>query len=147
MHTMKGGCHCGNLRVTAELTALPAAYCPRICDCEFCRKHAAAYVSDPQGSLLIRVDDERAVARYRQGNGLAEMLLCANCGVLIGAVFQDERALYGVVNARVLDGWQDFGARQVVSPKTLSGEQKVSRWQQLWFADVKIDSAAIGPPP
>jgi len=138
MHTMKGGCHCGNLRVTANLTSLPAAYRPRACDCDFCRKHAAAYVSDPQGSLLIRVDDERAVARYRQGNGLAEMLLCANCGVLIGAVYRDEGALYGVVNAKVLDGWQDFGAAQVASPKTLSAEQKVSRWQGIWFSNVTI---------
>jgi hypothetical protein len=138
MHTVKGGCHCGNLRVTADLTGPPAAYRPRACDCDFCRTHAAAYVSDPRGSLLVRVGDERAVARYRQGNGLAEMLLCGNCGVLVAAVYQHERALYGVVNAKVLDGWQDFGAAQVVSPRTLSGEEKVSRWQGIWFSDVTI---------
>ena len=138
MHTMTGACHCGNLQVAAKLSGLPAAYRPRACDCDFCRKHAAAYVSDPQGSLLIRVGDERAVTRYRQGNGLAEMLLCGNCGVLIGAVYQDERALYGVVNAKILDLWEDFGAAQVASPRTLSGDEKVSRWQGIWFSNVTI---------
>jgi hypothetical protein len=138
MHTMKGGCHCGNLRVTATLTGSPDGYRPRACDCEFCRKHAAAYVSDPHGSLLVCVGDQRAVTRYRQGNGLAEMLLCARCGVLVGAVYQEERLLYGVVNSRILDGWQSFGAVQVVSPRTLSGEEKMSRWRGIWFSNVTI---------
>ena len=138
MHTLKGGCHCANLRVTANLTGSPASYRPRACDCDFCRKHGAAWVSDPQGSLLIRVGDERAVARYRQGSGLAEMLLCASCGVLVAALYQDDRVLYGVVNAKVLEGGPDFGAAQAVSPRALSGEQKLSRWQGIWFSDVTI---------
>jgi hypothetical protein len=142
MHTLNGGCHCGKLRVTANLTEAPGAYRPRECDCDFCRKHAAAYVSDPHGSLLVRISDESAVTRYRQGSGLAQMLLCSNCGVLVAAVYQDERELYGVVNARILDGWQDFGAAQVVSPRALSGDEKVSRWQGIWFSDVSIANLA-----
>jgi len=138
MHAMKGGCHCGNLRVTATLTGSPAGYRPRACDCDFCRKHAAAYVSDPQGSLHVHVGELPTLTRYRQGNGLAEMLLCGNCGVLVAAVYRDERALYGVVNAKILERWQDFGEAQVVTPRMLSAEQKVSRWQGIWFSNVTI---------
>jgi len=138
MHAVSGGCHCGNLLVTVGLSGPPDTYQPRACDCDFCRKHAAAYLSDPHGSLLIRMGDAREVARYRQGSGLAEMLLCRNCGVLIAALYQDERLLYGVVNAKVLDGWQLFRAPQAVSPKTLSGDEKVSRWRKIWFAEVTV---------
>jgi len=138
MHTLSGGCHCGALQVTASLSGPPKDYRPRECDCDFCRKHAAAYISDPRGSLRIAIGGERALTRYRQGSALAEMLLCRNCGVLVAAVYQDERVLYGVVNARILEQWPDFGAAQVVSPRTLSADQKVSRWRGLWFRDVNI---------
>jgi len=43
-----------------------------------------------------------------------------------------------VVNAKILDGWRDFGATQVVSPSMLSADEKVSRWRGIWFADVTI---------
>src|SRR5690348_18095264 len=62
----------------------PGSYHPRACDCDFCRKNAAAYVSDPQGSLGIRVQDARCLGNYRQGSGVAECIFCAKCGVLIG---------------------------------------------------------------
>src|SRR5215469_1071267 len=101
MPQVEGGCHCGNITVRVELERAPDAYAPRACDCEFCRKHGAAWVSDPRGSLLIQIRDEADTGRYAQGDRLAEMLLCRNCGVLVGALWREQR-LYGVVNASVL---------------------------------------------
>lgn len=57
--------------VAIELTRAPATYNPRACDCDLCRKHGAAYVSDAQGSLVIRIKDARARGKYRQGSGKA----------------------------------------------------------------------------
>jgi hypothetical protein len=147
MHVLSGGCHCGNLLVRVELTRAPDTYSPRACDCDFCRKHGAAYVSDPQGALRIRISDGQFAGRYRQGSGVAELLFCRNCGVLIGALYRGEQRLYGVVNAGVLDGRDGFGAEQPVSPQRLSPGDKVTRWQNIWFADVSIvteGSAARG---
>jgi hypothetical protein len=146
MHSMSGGCHCGKLQVSASLTGSPQTYRPRACDCDFCRKHGAAYVSDPQGSLHLTIRDEHAASRYRQGSGLAELLLCRNCGVLIAALYRDEGVLYGAVNATVLEGRDDFGPAQAVSPKTLSGGEKVHRWRGIWFADVRIATHPGTPP-
>jgi hypothetical protein len=137
MPQLAGGCHCGNITVRVELERAPAAYAPRACDCDFCCKHGAAWVSDPQGSLAVYISDERAVIRYAQGDRLAEMLLCRNCGVLVGALWHEQR-LYGVVNASVLGGAVAFGETQPVSPRTLSADAKVSRWQSIWFADVTV---------
>jgi len=134
---LAGGCHCGNIRVSVELERAPESYVPRACDCEFCRKHGAAWVSDARGSLTIRIRDERDTHRYLQGDRLAEMLLCRNCGVLVGALWRGPR-VYGVVNAGVLDAPVAFAAARPASPRTLGAEAKKSRWQSLWFADVTL---------
>jgi len=133
---MTGSCHCGNVHVTVQLAAAPGGYHPRACDCDFCRRHGAAYVSDPCGALLLRATDPGAVAHYRQGDALADMLLCRTCGVLLGALHGSAARLYGVVNARVLAGAESFAAEQAVTPRTLSAAEKVSRWHRLWFCDV-----------
>ena len=136
MNTVTGGCHCGNIALEMKLTGELASYQPRACDCDFCRKHGSAYVSDAAGALRIRVRDERFAGSYRQGNELAEMFLCTHCGVLIGALFRSSERIYATVNARVIESSAGFGPEQSVSPKKLSGEDKVDRWKKLWFGDV-----------
>jgi hypothetical protein len=142
MHHLEGGCHCGNIAVELELPRSPATYHPRACDCEFCRKHGAAYVSDPQGALRIRIRDERHAGRYTQGSGLAELLLCRNCGVLAAALYAGHGRLYATVNARILDAaGTQFAAEQPVSPQTLSAGEKIQRWQDIWFSNVSTGAA------
>jgi len=138
MHTVSGGCHCENILLHLELARAPASYSPRACDCSFCRKHQAAYVSDPQGALRIRLADPGKAGRYRQGSGQAEMLFCTTCGVLLGALYQGAARAYATVNARVIDPAVRFGAESVVSPQTLAASAKATRWQELWFANVSI---------
>jgi hypothetical protein len=137
MPQLSGGCHCGNIAVTVELARDAGAYHPRACDCDFCRKHGAAWVSDPQGSLLIQLRAERDASRYAQGAGIAEMLLCRTCGVLVAALWREQQ-LYGVVNVSVLDARAAFAAAQTVAPKALSPEEKRKRWQSLWFSAVTL---------
>jgi hypothetical protein len=140
MQKLSGGCHCRNILVKLQLARAAGAYRPRACDCDFCSKHGAAYVSDPHGSLIIQFKDERSVGRYRQGNALADLLLCRKCGVLIGALYDSGAGLYGAVNARVIDAGTKFGAQQTVSPQTLDAAAKAQRWQELWFPNVRIGS-------
>jgi hypothetical protein len=141
MHKVNGACHCGNIQLDMELTREPHSYNPRACDCDFCRKHGAAYVSDAQGSLRIRIKDEREIAWYRQGSGIADCLVCRNCGVLIGACYRSEVQLYAAVNAKIAAVGVNFGAEQSVSPKKLSDSAKIGRWQDIWFSDVAVARA------
>lgn len=140
MHKVNGGCHCGNIVAELGLPHAPDTYNPRACDCDFCRKHCASYVSDPKGSLLIRIKDEQNAGRYRQGSGTAELLFCRNCGVLVSVLYRNEGQLFGAVNSKAVEGPSPFGAEQTVSPKTLSPDRKVKRWQDIWFADVRVVS-------
>jgi len=138
MHPVSGGCYCGNIKLDLQLANAPASYQPRACDCGFCRKHGAAYISDAQGTLRIRINDQRRSGTYRQGSELAEMLLCTHCGVLIGALYRAEGRIYATVNVRVIEGAERFGGEQAVSPKQLSADAKVSRWKDLWFSSVEL---------
>lgn len=140
MHRLGGGCHCGNIRVELELTRSAGTYNPRACDCDFCRKHRAAYVSDPQGSLLIQIRDERDCGRYAQGSGQAELLLCRHCGVLVAPLYREAGRLYAALNVNVVEG-AAFGAQQPSSPKTLAAADKVKRWKDLWFSNVTLRTA------
>lgn len=136
-----GGCHCGNLKLNMALSRAAGTYEPRACDCDFCTKHSAAYVSDPAGSLAIHVKDASRLARYRQGSGQAEFLLCSGCGVLVGVVYEVDGKSYGAANARAFEGGAPFGAAQPVSPKQLAPDQKSARWQTVWFPQVSISGA------
>ena len=138
MYRVSGGCHCGNILVELEFAGTPSAYNPRACDCDFCRKHCAAYVSDAKGSVRIRIKDERADGRYRQGSGQAEFLLCKTCGVLVGVLYQSDGRTYAAVNVRIVDVRTDFGVELPVSPMKLSESEKVKRWQDIWFSNVDV---------
>ncbi len=142
MHQVNGGCHCGNILVDIELARAPHTYNPRACDCGFCRKHGASYVSDAQGSLVIRIKDERASGKYRQGSGQAEFLFCGICGVLVGVSYRSDGRLYAAVNTRILDAQANFGAERPASPKSLPASEKAARWRDIWFSDVSVVNAA-----
>jgi hypothetical protein len=139
MYNLSGGCHCGNILLELELSQPPKTYSPRACDCTFCRKHGAAYISDAQGSLRIQIRAELDSRMYRQGSGLAECLLCANCGVLVGVLYRDDGQVYAAVNAKVIDVSDGFGDEHPVSPKTLTDSDKVKRWQNIWFPHVSLN--------
>ncbi|NMG27506.1 aldehyde-activating protein [Aromatoleum evansii] len=135
---LKGACHCGSLRLDIELPRPAATYPPRACDCDYCRKHGAAYVSDPAGRLHIEVRDPTALGRYRQGDGRADFLLCRNCGVLVAVTYAEGARLYATVNSRVIEGDPGFPDATPVSPRTLDADDKVARWKAVWFGDVTI---------
>jgi len=75
---------------------------------------------------------------YRQGNGLAECLLCRNCGVLVGVLYRTEEGLYAAVNVNATDVRTEFGAQQTISPKKLTETEKVQRWKEIWFSKVDL---------
>jgi hypothetical protein len=138
VHTASGACHCGNIVVELALAAPPGSYRPRVCDCEFCRKHGAAYVSDPKGSVQIGIRETRELVKYRQGSRSADFLLCRSCGVLVAVLYDHRERLYAAINARAVDSSAHWAEEQSVSPMELSAAEKAERWRDVWFADVKI---------
>jgi hypothetical protein len=138
MHPMQGNCYCGNITITANLTAPPESYEPRACDCDFCMKHGAAWLTDAQGTLEISVKDKSRVTKFRQGSESADFLSCAKCSVLVAVVYNENDVNYGAINSRAVNGVQQFLPSKTVSPKKLIAQDKISRWKEIWFKNVRM---------
>jgi hypothetical protein len=88
-----GGCHCGQLAVEFSTSQDPAAINPRACDCSFCSKHGASYISDPAGKLSVSVNSAGSLREYQQGTNTARFLLCNQCGVLVAVIYRHDSYL------------------------------------------------------
>lgn len=135
---LMGSCHCGAVKVQLQTSISIERFSPRVCDCSFCRKHGAAYISDPVGHLRIEVTTDTPVHEYRQGSENAKFLLCAKCGVLVAVVYDAGSKLYGALNASCLDDCASLGSSMIASPQKLNAKEKIDRWIQLWTPDVEI---------
>jgi hypothetical protein len=139
MHIVKGGCHCGNITYIAEFSDNLINYIPWACDCTFCRRHGAAYTSDKNGSLTIKIMNESLVNRYRQGSRIADFLVCKKCGVMTNVCYQGANCLYGSINIRSSDEYNLFSSSQGMRLTQLSDEARIQRWKDNWFSSVTIE--------
>ncbi|HEY6006553.1 MAG TPA: hypothetical protein VIV57_26980 [Anaeromyxobacter sp.] len=98
-----GRCHCGNLSVTFDASQNAGRLPLRKCGCTFCRRHGATRVTDPAGSLEVRIADAELISRYRFGLETSELLICRRCGVHVAAVCVIDGATYASLNCNVLD--------------------------------------------
>ena len=122
---LTGGCHCGNLRYTLE-TALALDALPlRACQCAFCKLHGARSTSDPAGTLRFEVRDAAQLTRYRFGLKLADFLICAKCGIFVGATMVEGGRAFGIINANTLDDVARL--TQAATPMDYDGEDAARR--------------------
>ena len=138
MHHASGGCHCKNITFKIETTEEFETHEPRACDCEFCTKHSASYISDPKGSLKIVVTNKNDLKKYKVGSGVADFLICNECGVFVSVCYEEQGRIYASINSKTVDKKTNFGGEVVVSPKQLDDVDKIKRWKDIWFADVVI---------
>jgi hypothetical protein len=97
-HRFEGGCHCGNLSYVFEASAGLDVLGLRADMCSFCRAHGARNTSDPNGAMRIAVREAAKLKRYRFRLKTADFLLCADCGVYIGALLEDGGKAWFTVN-------------------------------------------------
>jgi hypothetical protein len=139
METLRGGCACGNIRFEIVLSQALSTYHPRACDCDFCVKHGAGYISDPNGSLHIQVRNPHLLQHYRQGTRLASFLVCKHCGILTNVLWQNNKGeQFGSVNSRTVEQ-TSFAEPQVISVQHHTPEETIQRWETHWFPNVVID--------
>jgi hypothetical protein len=121
----KGGCHCGNVRVSLRLSTPPEATPLRACACSFCRAHQTRTVADPAGLFELWAEDWALVEPYQFGTRTADYLLCRRCGVYVAAVCETASGLRAVVNVNSLDARAAF--TQAPSTPDYEGEATDAR--------------------
>ena len=121
---MRGSCHCGRITFSFLSSVPPEKYSPRACDCSFCQRHGALYISDQNGSLVLDIKEADALGEYRFGDKLGKFVFCRNCGVLVAVLFETDGRMFGSVNSRCIGENVKFGDFEIISPQKLNAEQK-----------------------
>jgi len=122
-----GACHCGEASFVFETAG---ALAPRACQCGFCRRHNARTVSDPGGAALLTLGAK--VSRYRFGSRTTDFLICARCGVYVGATVEIEGQLYAALNLNAFDDPRLDLEAAPVSYDGESAEVKADRRRSNW---------------
>lgn len=76
--SVEASCHCGAVRITAQLIGDEMR--PMRCNCSFCRRRQAGNVSARADSLEI-VQGRDALTLYQFGTRTAEHWFCRHCGI------------------------------------------------------------------
>jgi hypothetical protein len=132
MATYKGTCHCGNLNIEYETGLVPADWPLRECQCTFCRKHAMLSTSDPDGEVVFTARDPASLRRYRFATGVTDFLVCARCGVYVGATVSNDGWM--VINGRVMDCAAELVARRAEAKRydDQSADERLVRRKRMW---------------
>jgi len=138
--TYEGACHCGSVVVWFETKQAPEALQVRADGCGFCRRHGAKSVTDPEGWLEFRAAPG-SLRRYQFAHKSADFLLCAECGVYVGAVADIDGRTLGVLNAVGAD-IQAFAGRDA-DPVDYEGEtlaERNARRSQRWTPAAVVEA-------
>lgn len=127
----KGQCQCGNIHFSLSLPQPIESYSARQCDCQFCLHNQIIYLSDPEGELVL---PKNAISNFRQqGDERAKFIICENCQQVIAAICEFDQLVKGAINVNLVNATVDPQKITTVSPRLLSAEEKISRWQKLWL--------------
>ena len=121
----KGGCHCGNVELEFTSDIPPADIEIRECQCDFCRKHGAIAMSDPNGKLSILVNDRNNLNLYAFGLQTADFIVCAKCGVYVAAITKDKGAPRGIAIVNSFQNRTQFSSPAI--PASYDSEDKAGR--------------------
>ena len=131
MNHYNGSCTCGSAHFEIDLSAAISAYFARACDCSFCTSKNARYLSDPKGGLKVRFSGTPDI--IQQGSEQAEFLHCPQCGDLVCVICRMGRHSIGAINTSISPIFDDLTESVSTSPQLLSAQEKIDRWQSVWF--------------
>jgi hypothetical protein len=128
---LAGGCHCGAVDVEWR-TQAPEALEVRACSCTFCSKHGARTATDPGGHVRFVEREPGTLVRYRFATRSADFLLCARCGVYLGAVLTHDGRSVATVNVNTLADRDAFPSARRVDyadePRDARIARRLARW-------------------
>ncbi len=144
-----GACHCGKLKASFETEKEPKTLGVRTCQCEFCRRHGAINISDPEGEIVIDAAPEDVV-RYRFGLRTADFLICRHCGCYVAAVIGEKADIRSTINVAglAMKEFLDLEETPMQYGSETTAERiarRVTRWTPTRFADADLANSYFGP--
>lgn len=144
-----GQCHCGKVKASFETQKTPQELGVRTCQCDFCRRHGAINISDPDGTILIEAAAED-VNRYRFALRTADFLICRHCGVYIAAVMGEGGKIVSTINVAGLRMEDFLGIAEApmdYDAETTEDriERRFTKWTPTRFTDPGLAGSYFGP--
>jgi hypothetical protein len=134
-----GSCKCKQWKIRVSIAEPLSGLNPRVCDCDYCRSHPSAVISDPRMTIeLIGASGNLVV--NRNGDRLASFYHCTGCGELLAVGCEIDGRQRGAVNGLLLDQKDSLGDSVPIQPRLLSREEKLSRWGKLWGTLLEIQA-------
>lgn len=103
----------------------------RICDCDFCVERDLVYISDPKGQ--IKMFSTLALNEKHQGSQQASFFSCPRCHTILAVGYKFSGKFKGALSANLLVDSDLLAVPEVVSPKQLSAQEKIERWNLFWM--------------
>ena len=98
MNSYKGGCSCKNIVISLFLDSELSQHIPRACQCSYCKKINAAYISFSNWKLEVRIKNSGHINKFRFSTRTADFVSCKICDELIYVVSKIGNKNYSVVN-------------------------------------------------
>jgi hypothetical protein len=140
MYEHHGACGCGAVTFTYRCPKPLAELQARACQCEYCRPRRQAYVGDPDGSLRVRVRDQRYLYAHRFGTGTADFIHCAVCNHQVFVRSEIEGHTYALVCVEALQDHPQLGSHEPVDFEGESVEERLRRRARSWIGELVIES-------
>lgn len=144
-----GQCHCGKLKASFETQKSPEELGVRTCQCDFCRRHGAVNISDPQGQVMVDGSSEH-IERYSFALRTADFLICKYCGVYIAAVMGEGDKIVSTLNVaglRMKEFLEIDEAPMEYGAETLDAriERRYQKWTPTKFTNAALAASNFGP--
>lgn len=135
-NVIEGSCHCGNIHLDLHTDGEDLGFASRTCQCSFCRRHGASWISDPKGEVRLRFKSPDDVSFYQFGHKTTDFIACKTCGVLMTSVCEIDGRKYAVVNATALID-KDFATAPVQTNfDEETPEGRLERRRRNWIGSV-----------
>ncbi len=133
---MRGGCRCGNIRLSWQL--VDYSLVPRQCDCEFCRSRELVWVSKQGAPLDIDVMVPEHYAVVHQGTGRVDFHHCTRCKQIPVATSVIDHQYYAVVNVACLHDRAVFAPPRPVDLTSATMDESIARRRANWCSQVTL---------
>lgn len=142
-------CHCGKVSVLFETQKSPQELGVRTCQCDFCRRHGAVNISDPDGRITIDCGED-SVERYRFALRTADFLICRTCGVYIAAAMGEGQRIVSTLNVaglRIKELADVEEAPMEYGDETTEARiaRRFQKWTPTTFTNAALAASNFGP--
>ena len=138
MNSYEGGCSCKNIVISLFLDSELSQHTPRACQCSYCKKKNAAYISFSDWRMEVKIKNSDQINKFRFSTRTADFVSCKICDELIYVVSKIGNINYSVVNITAFKNIKFPGPEECDFDSEIQSERLIRR-ELNWISNVYIE--------